>query len=85
MRRSEKHEEVGCVMRLTKYDKPMTAAPSQPEPLPGGKSRPSILGNADYVADLKTKTKGKVVAAKWGVALNTVWQHRSILRKRGEL
>lgn len=72
-------------MRLTKYDKPMTAALSQPEPLPGGKSRPSILGNADYVADLKTKTKGKVVAAKWGVALNTVCQHRSILRKRGEL
>jgi len=72
-------------MRLTKYDKPMTEALSQPEPLPGSGSRPSILNNADYVADLKEKTRGKIVAAKWGVAINTVWQHRSILRKRGEL
>ena len=46
-------------MRLTKYDKPMTAALSQPEPLPGSRSRPSILNNADYVADLKEKTRGK--------------------------
>ncbi|ASK18409.1 hypothetical protein [Halomonas sp. N3-2A] len=72
-------------MKLTAYDKPMTAPLSELEPLPGGKSRPSILGNADYVADLKTRTKGKVVAAKWGLALNTVWQHRSMLRKRGML
>lgn len=72
-------------MKLTAYDKPMTAPLSQPEPLPGGKSRPSILSNADYVADLRKGDKGKAIAAKWGLALNTVWQHRSMLRKRGML
>ncbi|HAO02957.1 MAG TPA: hypothetical protein DCQ42_14875 [Halomonas sp.] len=57
-------------MRLTKYDKPMTAALSQPEPLPGGKSRPSILGNADYPADFEGKWLPDICAERYLIRID---------------
>ena len=73
-------------MKLTAYDRPIGVSLEAPKPKAASREGVvSVINNPAYRDDLKSGSPAKEIAEKWGIVTGTVHQHRSNLRKRGEL
>ena len=72
-------------MKLTAYDRPIGVSLETPKPKAPSRAGVSVINNPAYRDDLKSGRLAREIADKWGIVTGTVHQHRSNLRRKGEL